>query len=115
MRKACPRGCAVDAIRSENGYMAALRPADWLCLAAAPTFAIMALLTGVLGGGQPDILCAVAAPTSPLSGMIPMYLLMSAFHAPPWLKLLASRRANASERGSAAFAPFPPINTLTGR
>ena len=27
-------------------------PADWLCLAAAPTFAIMALLTSVLGGGR---------------------------------------------------------------
>jgi hypothetical protein len=33
-------------------------PADWLCLAAAPTFAIMALLTGVLGGGPSDMLCS---------------------------------------------------------
>jgi hypothetical protein len=28
----------------------------------------------------------------PLSGMIPMYLLMSAFHSQPWLKLISSRR-----------------------
>jgi hypothetical protein len=65
---------------------------DWLSLAAAPTFAIMALLTGVLGGGQPDILCSAADHTLPLSGMIPMYLLMSAFHSQPWLKLISSRR-----------------------
>jgi hypothetical protein len=41
------------------------RAADWLCLAAAPAFAITALLTGVLGGGQPDIRCS-AEHTSPL-------------------------------------------------
>jgi hypothetical protein len=64
----------------------------WLSLAAAPTFAILAILTGVLGGGQPDILCSAADHTSPLSGMIPMYLLMSAFHSQPWLKLISSRR-----------------------
>jgi hypothetical protein len=51
----------------------------------------MALLTGVLGGGQPDELCAAMQHSSPLDGMIPMYLLMSAFHSPPWLKLISSR------------------------
>ena len=65
----------------------------WLSLAAAPTFAIMALLTGVLGGGPPDVLCSAAHDASPLSGMVPMYLLMSAFHASPWLKLISSRRS----------------------
>ena len=29
-----------------------LGSADWLCLVATPTFAIMALITDVLGGGQ---------------------------------------------------------------
>ena len=29
----------------------------------------------------------------PLDGMVVMYLLMCAFHLPPWLKLLGSRRA----------------------
>jgi hypothetical protein len=74
------------AIRYEAG-----RAADWLCLAAAPTFAIMALLT-VLGGGPPDMLCPAAQDASLLSGMVPMYLLMSAFHSAPWLKLISSRR-----------------------
>ena len=66
--------------------------ADWLCLAAAPTFAVMALLTGVFSGGAPDVLCSA---TSPLSGMVPMYVLMSAFHSAPWLKLIFSRPSGA--------------------
>ena len=65
-------------------------------LAAAPTFAIMALLTGVLGGGSSDMLCSNRARnTSPLSGMVAMYLLMSAFHTAPWLQLLFNRRIAA--------------------
>jgi hypothetical protein len=64
--------------------------ADWLCLAATPVFAIMALLTA-LGAGQPDAFCAAAQHTSPLGGMVPMYLLMGAFHAAPWLKLICRR------------------------
>ena len=54
--------------------------------------AIMALMTAVLGGGASEALCSRGG-ASPLSGMIPMYLLMSAFHAAPWLKLIASRRS----------------------
>ena len=61
--------------------------ANWLHLAAAPTFASMALLTGVLGGGPLEVLCSA----SPLSGMVPMYALMSAFHLAPWLRLLPHR------------------------
>jgi hypothetical protein len=64
--------------------------ANGLYLAAAPTFATMALLTGVLGGSS-DALCSTAN-ASPLGGMAPMYLLMSVFHSAPWLKLIASRR-----------------------
>ena len=60
-----------------------LAAADWLCLAATPTFALMALLTGVVGGGQ-AMLCGQTA--SPIGGMAAMYLLMSAFHAAPWLR-----------------------------
>jgi hypothetical protein len=70
---------------------ASRRVANGLYLAAAPTFAMMALLTGVLGGGSPDALCSIAG-ASPLGGMVPMYLLMSIFHSAPWLKLIASRR-----------------------
>ncbi len=65
--------------------------ADWLSLAAAPTFALMALLTAAFGG-TPDMLCAALQGSSPLSGMVPMYLLMSAFHLAPWLRLIARRR-----------------------
>lgn len=78
------------AVDCDSGHAAATGAADFLYLAAAPTFAIMALLTGVLGGGSPDALCSMS--TSPLSGMVPMYLLMSAFHSAPWLKLILSRR-----------------------
>jgi hypothetical protein len=60
----------------------------WLGLAAAPTFAIMALLTGVFGAGAPDVLCSAAHDASVLSGMVPMYVLMSVFHVAPWLKLI---------------------------
>ncbi len=70
------------------------RAADGLALAASPTFAIMALLTGVLGGGPAEMLCS-AAQASPLSGMVTMYLLMSAFHAAPWLKLDPRERPSA--------------------
>ena len=80
-----------------SGNVAALGTADWLSLAAAPTFAIMALLTGVHGGGALDMLCS-ASHASPLSGMVPMYVLMSAFHSAPWLKLISRRRSGA--RGS---------------
>ena len=65
-------------------------PADWLSLAAAPTFAFMALLTAVPGSGPLDMLCASGA--SPFSGMVLMYLLMSAFHLAPWLRLISARR-----------------------
>ncbi|MDO8396749.1 MAG: hypothetical protein Q7T45_02930 [Bradyrhizobium sp.] len=76
------------------GERCASGAAGFLSLAAAPTFAIMALLTSVPGGGLPDTLCSAA---SPLSGMVPMYWLMSAFHLAPWLKLI-SRRRNATCR-----------------
>lgn len=85
------------AIRSESGSATALGAADWLCLAAAPTFAVMALLTGAFGGGQPDILCGAPPGASPLNGMVLMYMLMSAFHTAPWLKLIAGRRDGARQ------------------
>jgi len=72
-----------------RGNAGAFRAAEWLSLAAAPTFAIMALLTGVLGEGAPAILCSHGA--SPLSSMAAMYGLMSAFHLTPWLKLISGR------------------------
>jgi hypothetical protein len=76
---------------------AAVGAANWLCLAAAPSFAIMALIAGVRGSH--DLLCSAVQDASPLSGMVWMYLLMSAFHSVPWLKLISSRRSGAARRG----------------
>jgi hypothetical protein len=77
---------------------ARLGAADCICLAAAPTFAAMALLTVLLGSDAPAALCA-AQPSSPLSGMVPMYVLMSVFHLAPWLKLLLAQQEKTNERG----------------
>jgi hypothetical protein len=85
-------GCTRVAIPDASGHAAALGLADWLCLAAAPTFAIMALLTAVLSGGAPAMICSGMQDGSPLSGMAVMYALMSAFHSAPWLKLIFGTR-----------------------
>ncbi|HWX48914.1 MAG TPA: hypothetical protein VNZ61_12720 [Roseomonas sp.] len=85
--------------------MATLGAADWLSLAAAPTFAAMVLLTAVPGGGMPEGLCAPALGASMLSGMAPMYGLMAAFHLAPWLKLISGWRNGAA--GFRAFRPGP--------
>jgi hypothetical protein len=95
MTEACPVSSTGGARCDDGVAGAALGAADWLCLAAAPTFAIMALLTAVLGEAPAAVLCSAARDASPLSGMVPMYLLMSAFHSAPWLKLVSSRRRGA--------------------
>ena len=79
---------------------AARSASNWVCLAAAPTFAVMALLTGLLGGGAQAMPCMGANDPSPLSGMTLMYLLMSAFHSAPWLKLISGRRSSAGRSWS---------------
>jgi hypothetical protein len=96
MSEALTGGGVHDADRLANGNAAALGAADWLGLSAAPTFAIMALLTGVLRDGQMAMMCAAAPDTSPLGGMAAMYLLMSAFHSAPWLKLCGRAFRNRS-------------------
>jgi hypothetical protein len=84
--------------RSDGGatrrHAAGLHAVDWLHLAAAPTFAAMAFFTGVFGGSGSDMLCSATQGASPLSGMVPMYALMSAFHAGPWLKLVSNGRSD---------------------
>lgn len=89
MSDADTNSCAIGYASSRTG---ALGVADWLCLAAAPTFAIMALITGMSGQGQMNMPCATMHDASPLSGMAVMYLLMSAFHLAAWLKLLSRLR-----------------------
>lgn len=53
-------------------------------LAAAPAFAIMALVTLVVDTGT---LCSSAPDASPIGGMPFMYALMAVFHTAPWVSL----------------------------
>jgi hypothetical protein len=79
---------------SDDGRQAARRLASGLRLAAAPVFSVMALLAGLHGdGAAADVLCLTADHASPFSGMVVMYLLMSAFHLPPWLLLFSGERS----------------------
>jgi len=89
-------GPANDTIGHELRTGTTFGATDWLSLAAAPSFAVMALLTAVPGVGQMTMICGPASEPSWLSGMVPMYLLMSGFHSAPWLRLIANklRRAN---------------------
>jgi hypothetical protein len=61
--------------------------ARYLSLAAAPTFAVMALLEAAFSISLSDALCMAAPRPLPLNGMVVMYTLMSVFHAGAWLKL----------------------------
>jgi len=79
-----------DASREDDGARTPLGFSEWLCLAATPTYAILALLTALFGGSATNGLCLSESWAS-LGGMAPMYLLMSAFHSPPWLRLMFGR------------------------
>jgi hypothetical protein len=63
-----------------------------LSLLAAPTFAGIALLTIIFDGGQMPMMCSAGQDGFALGGMVPMYLLMSAFHSAPWLRLISNGR-----------------------
>jgi hypothetical protein len=93
-------GCAAGAIRREGGGATALGAADWVSLAAAPTFALMALLTAAHGDRPAGILCLTADDGLPMSGMTLMYGLMGVFHATPWLRLVTRRRMAARGIGA---------------
>ncbi|MCP1833661.1 hypothetical protein ACVIHH_001602 [Bradyrhizobium sp. USDA 4518] len=58
--------------------------ARFLSLAAAPTFAVMALIAAM---APADMICGAMQGPLSLQGMVPMYALMSAFHLAPWLRL----------------------------
>jgi hypothetical protein len=64
------------------------RAATALRLAAAPTFAVLALLNG---GAGTEMLCLHGA--SPLDSMRLMYGLMCVFHLGPWFRVIAQRRS----------------------
>lgn len=88
--------------------MAALGAAGWLGLAAVPAFAIMALLTGVLGGEKMVMTCGTAPSPSAIGGMVPMYLLMSSFHFVPWLRFIANRRSSSVGLHEGSASPSVP-------
>jgi hypothetical protein len=67
-----------------------------LTYAAAPTFALMAIWSG-LSSGHPDI-CGNGPEASPLTGMEAMYVLMSLFHMPAWLGLVSRRKRASVDR-----------------
>ncbi|MDU0339337.1 hypothetical protein [Bosea rubneri] len=84
------------ASRPDFAGVASLRAADWLALAAAPTFAAMGLLTLVFENGAPTLPCAAMPGAAPMNGMAAMYLLMSVFHLAPWLRLAAGLSSSTS-------------------
>ena len=86
--------CADDTCPDEKVAAAATAVAKGLRFAAAPTFLIMALLTAMPDRGLSDAFCSAAGNPLP-GGMVTMYLLMSAFHLAPWLKLVSRRQTVA--------------------
>jgi hypothetical protein len=92
---------------SASGAPTALGATDWLCLAAAPTFAVMALLTAVFESGGLGLLCAGGG-AWPLGGMVPMYLLMTAFHLAPWLRLISGGQSRSVGPDPAPAPRQPP-------
>lgn len=62
--------------------------ASWLAYAASPIFALMGLIAANDAAGT--AMCSAGSGLLPVDGMTAMYLLMSLFHLPPWLKLASS-------------------------
>ena len=81
--------CAGDEPRSGGWRAIARGAADSLHLAAAPAFALMAMLTTMQDSGAHQMRCMGMADASSWNSMSLMYLLMSAFHAAPWIRLAA--------------------------
>jgi hypothetical protein len=63
--------------------------AGGLAFAASPTFALMAWIA--TKDAPAMALCSMDSSILPIDGMTAMYLLMSLFHLPPWLKLASGR------------------------
>jgi len=63
-----------------------------LCLAPTPTFALLGLLCAAQEGSLESLVCSAGHGSSPLTGMVSMYLLMSVFHSAPWIRMIAQRQ-----------------------
>jgi hypothetical protein len=68
------------------------RAATALRFAAAPTFALLAVLTRSPSSDALMSLCSENQAGSILGGMSLMYLLMAGFNLNPWLRLIARSR-----------------------
>jgi hypothetical protein len=79
--------------------------AGWLSLAAAPTFAAMALVSAA--SPSDPMTCMMAPQASPLTGMAAMYVLMCAFHLAPWIRLLAPRNSGSIPTGACVQMESP--------
>ncbi|WDR01633.1 hypothetical protein PSQ19_12770 [Devosia algicola] len=62
--------------------------ATWLSFAASPAFALMAWISA---NDVQAMICASGPDGLPIGGMPFMYLLMSLFHVPPWLRFVSAR------------------------
>src|SRR3954447_13590951 len=92
MSETATAGCGGHTVLSDAGVAPSLGVVEGLGFAATPSFALMAVLTVAHQSSPADILCSAAHDASPLGGMLPMYVLMGAFHSAPWLKLISRRK-----------------------
>ncbi len=81
----------------DGGYTTILRIARLLPFTASPALALMALVTGISEAGRTNIICLTTDDISYFNDMVAMYLLMSFFHLPPWLKALSGGTQHRSE------------------
>lgn len=81
---------SIPAHKSDSRARPARDAGGWLALAASPSFALMAWQAAE--DSPQAALCAAASDGIALGGMAWMYLLMSVFHLPPWLRLAGAAR-----------------------
>ena len=80
-------------VLGNNRGTAVLAVYNCLRLAASPSFAMMVFRAGIEGRSLPEMLCSKTYNAGPLTGMVAMYVLMSIFHLPSWLRLIGRRRS----------------------
>jgi hypothetical protein len=71
----------------------------FLSLAPTPTFALLALLSASHETSLQSLLCS-SGHSSPFTGMVFMYLLMSVFHSTPWIRVMRKLWPGAARRNA---------------